>query len=127
MKYLIDTHIFLWAVTMPEKNTLKVRKILDDFDNFLFISIVSLWEIAIKHSIGKLELSVSFDDLQMAIVDNKITVLDISYQAVKYVDILPLYHRDPFDRMLVAQSMADDLTILSKDIIFDEYKIKRIW
>ena len=90
-------------------------------------SLISLWEIAIKVSIGKLELQLPFDDLPSALEVLSIEVLPLAWTDVNSYRDLPLHHRDPFDRLLVAQAMNRSLTLVSADMVFDQYPVQRLW
>jgi PIN domain nuclease of toxin-antitoxin system len=126
VRQLLDTHTFLWFVMGNPNITVKLRSQIEDNDNFL--SIVSVWEIAIKYGIGKLNLEVHFDDfIDRQIAPNGIQLLEIKLEHLKYFATLPFHHRDPFDRLLIAQALVEDIPILSKDVTFDAYPIQRIW
>ena len=97
-------------------------------DNHNFLSIVSVWEIAIKYSIGKLNLGVPFNDfIDRQITPNGIELLEIEIEHLKSSAVLPLHHRDPFDRLLIAQALVEKIPIVSIDVAFDLYQIQRIW
>ena len=127
MKILLDTHIFLWLLSGDGRLSKKAGKIFLCEDNDLYISVVSLWEISIKISLGKLKLA----DNWMAVIEdemaiNLIKLLQIrKWHCYKIVD-LPLHHRDPFDRMLIAQAMIENMSILTCDDQFYDYDIKSI-
>jgi PIN domain nuclease of toxin-antitoxin system len=126
VRQLLDTHTFLWFVMGNPNITVKLRSQIEDNDNFL--SIVSVWEIAIKYGIGKLNLEVHFDDfIDRQIAPNGIQLLEIKLEHLKSFATLPFHHRDPFDRLLIAQALVEDIPILSKDVTFDAYPIQRIW
>lgn len=128
MKYLLDTHSLLWFLTGDDRLSARTRQVMDDEMNELFISIASLWEIAIKVSIGKLHLSQPFDRLFPVLLEiNSIGVLGITVEHTKRVCELPLYHRDPFDRIIVAQAQSEQLLLISADSRLDSYGIQRIW
>jgi PIN domain nuclease of toxin-antitoxin system len=128
MRLLLDTHSFLWFVEGDSRFSRAARRIVEDESNIVFLSIGSLWEIAIKISIGKLTLDLPFEVLipQQLIVD-RITVLQIAVSHTIQVSKLPLHHRDPFDRLLVAQAMVEELPIVSADASLDAYGITRLW
>ena len=104
------------------------REVMEDFDNELFMSIASLWEIAIKVSINKLELTKPFDTfIPEKIEDNEINILQISIPHLSEMMKLPFHHRDPFDRLIIAQSIAEDLPVIGCDGFFKSYEIDMIW
>jgi PIN domain nuclease of toxin-antitoxin system len=127
MNYLIDTHTLLWFLWGSEKLSYKAKQIIENTDNKVFISIVSIWEIAIKANIGKLVLPKSFESLQSDLKRFDIEILPIYFSHTKIYLTLELHHRDPFDRILVAQCIDEDLILVSADEIFDTYAIKQIW
>ena len=123
MKILLDTHIYLWAVSEPEKLTQSQIEILERPSNILYISAVSIAEIMIKQSLGKLKID--FDPLQM-IGESGFDSLDFSTEDAMKLGELPFYHRDPFDRMLIAQSLNRKLVLMSNDGKFGPYQCKVI-
>lgn len=128
MRLLLDTHTFIWYVTDNPKLSAHVKLLIEDENNEKLISIASIWEMAIKHSIGRLNFSLPFMEFvgQQLTVSN-IGLLEINLQHIEVVASLPLHHRDPFDRLIIAQSMAEQIPILSVDAIFDAYAIARVW
>lgn len=90
-------------------------------------SLISLWEIAIKVSIGKLNLRVTFDDLPSALDSLEIEVISLSWSDIQHYADLPLHHRDPFDRLLITQAMNQSLVLVSADSVFDQYPVQRLW
>ena len=128
MILLLDTHSFIWFIEGSPRLSDTARTLITDGNNEVFLSIASLWEMAIKSSLGKLALSEPYELLiptQLRL--NRITLLDISLSHPVRVSKLPFHHRDPFDRLLIAQSMVEDIPIISSDAIFDDYGVKRIW
>ena len=128
MNVLLDTQVFLWLINDADELSKVAKKIFLDQKNNLYLSLASIWEIAIKASLKKLTLSQDLEKLipeQLQI--NNITQLDINFCHVVKVSNLPFYHRDPFDRLLIAQAMEEDFLLLSNDKAFDHYKIKRVW
>ena len=105
----------------------KAAEILEDPSDTLWLSIASLWEISIKLGLGKLRLQNSFSELEVVLQQLKIEVLLITFSDTEcYLD-LPLHHRDPFDRILVAQAMNHSLVLISRDLAFDAYDLQRVW
>ena len=127
MKVLLDTHAFLWFVNDDPQLSLAAKTLMES-EVDLLLSVASLWEISIKVGIGKLDLPKSFDlfipeQLQI----NEIEILPIELPHLTPLTSLPLHHRDPFDRLLIAQSLVEDLMILSADKVFDLYGVNRSW
>ena len=129
MNYLLDTSAFIWYVSSHRELSDPAKEIIGGSDNSVYLSLVSVWELAIKFRTGKLELIPppfsNWVDRELAA--NNFRLLDIKIQHIKRVADLPLVHRDPFDRLIVAQSLAEDLPIITNDKIFDAYHIQRIW
>lgn len=127
MATLLDTNVLLWCLTADPKLSNKVKEIVDSKSELVF-SIVSLWEISVKLNIGKLQLTCSFDALAAQLVYIKANTLTISIEDTKTYTKLPimLEHRDPFDRMLIAQAINNTLVIASADSKFDAYSVQRI-
>jgi PIN domain nuclease of toxin-antitoxin system len=128
MRILLDTHSFLWFVAGDARIGSTARSLIADLNNTALLSIASLWEIAIKVSLGKLTLTEPFETLiaeQLAL--NAINVLPIEFDDLIEVTRLPFHHRDPFDRLLVAQAIARGLPIVSRDPVLDDYPIERLW
>ena len=128
MKLLLDTHALLWFLAGEEKLSGVARALIEDKGNEVLVSSGSLWEIAIKVSLGKLGMSVPFEDAFPSLLDaNEIRILQISPGHLRKVVALPFHHRDPFDRLLAAQAIADELSIVSRDPAFDAYGVRRLW
>ncbi len=127
MKYLLDTHVFLWIADAPEKLSRKASEIVPDPGNRIFLSIATPWELAIKTNNGKLDAAELLRDLEAGVFAKDLEILPASVSQVIRAGLLPLHHRDPFDRLLVAQALDQRLPILSKDRILDRYGVKRIW
>ncbi|OGQ86796.1 MAG: twitching motility protein PilT [Deltaproteobacteria bacterium RIFOXYA12_FULL_58_15] len=127
--YLLDTHAFLWAVTNDSQLSGPARAIFLDEKNSLHLSVASIWEMAIKSSIGRLSLQTdlrTFLDEQLPL--NGIRVLSITRSHAQEVEQLPFHHRDPFDRLLVAQSVHEEMQLVSVDTVLDAYdNVKRVW
>ena len=128
MRYLLDTHTLLWFIDDDEQLSSRARQLIRDPRNERFISIASLWEIAIKASSGKLDLGEPFEQLfPDKLYFNNIGILDITVDHLTKVATLPFHHRDPFDRLIIAQGMVGNLPIISIDRAFDAYEIIREW
>ncbi len=128
MKYLLDTHTLIWFLTGDKKLSDKARGLIDNPDNRKFLSIASLWEIAIKVSLGKLTLNKPFERLfPEQLHFNRIEILDITVDNLIKLTTLPFHHRDPFDRLIIAQALVEGLPVIGADVIFDAYGINREW
>lgn len=128
MKYLLDTHTLLWFLKGDKKLSDKARQLIDSPRNSKFLSIVSLWEIAVKVSLGKLALDKSFERLfPEQLYFNRIEILDITVDSLTKLTTLPFHHRDPFDRLIIAQALVEGLPIIGADAAFDAYGISREW
>ena len=124
--FLLDTHTLIWFLGNDVKLPLNTKKQIESTES-VFISIVSLWEMAIKINIGKLNLKADFQDIEQNLVTQDISILSIDVADINIYLSLPLYHRDPFDRILIAQSINRDLTMISCDTQFDAYPVTRLW
>jgi PIN domain nuclease of toxin-antitoxin system len=123
---VLDTHVLLWFLEDDPKLPPQIKQMIE-VSNDVFVSIIALWKVAIKLSIRRLELRFEFQKLTDFLTDLDIKILTISFEDIKrYVD-LPLYHRDPFDRILIAQSINHAMSIVSADSAFDAYPIRRVW
>ncbi|MCD4691864.1 MAG: type II toxin-antitoxin system VapC family toxin [Calditrichales bacterium] len=128
MKYLIDTHTLLWIVTNDPKLSAKAKDLYLDSENEIFISMASIWELSIKSSLGKISLEQPLDEfVDEHVKGNDIRILKIESPHVLRIENLPFYHRDPFDRLIISQSIEDNIPIIGSDKTFDSYPIKRIW
>jgi PIN domain nuclease of toxin-antitoxin system len=127
MAWLLDTHALIWLTDDPAQLSDAVRTCIDDAPDDVFVSVTTIWEIAIKRSIGKLDLPVNATELLEIARKNHTPILDIQGAHAAKVEDLPFHHRDPFDRLLAAQALSEDLTLISKDAIFDQYGVKRLW
>lgn len=121
MKLLLDTHILLWAAGSPERLSEEAYILLSDQQNELFFSAASIWEIVIKSSLGRDDFQVDVRVLRRGLVDNGYHELSITSQHTIGVDNLPLIHKDPFDRILVAQANVEGITLLTADALVAQY------
>lgn len=128
MKLLLDTHAFLWAVLDDPRLSDQARSLMLNADNELLVSPVSYWEIAIKISLGKYTLDDDFEVfMERQTAYSEFTPLPISLKHAAVVATLPFHHRDPFDRMLIAQAISEGIPIVSTDHALDMYSVERIW
>lgn len=131
MNYLLDTHTFLWFVSNSPELSQKARQLMEDDTSNLFLSVAGIWEIGIKNSLGKLDVKGGFDTITNDLKANDIEIMFIEFNHVSIVNKLPFHHKDPFDRIIIAQSLAENMDIIGKDSDFDNYlvgkPIKRIW
>jgi PIN domain nuclease of toxin-antitoxin system len=128
MEYLLDTHTLLWIITDDNQLSNKVKKLFLDEQNELYISVASLWEIAIKVSLKRLELGQSITDFYYKhVIGNKIKLLDLKVEHLAVLETLEFHHKDPFDRLIVCQSIVEKIPVLSSDKVLSKYPIKRVW
>lgn len=128
MKILLDTHAFLWWITDDQKLSSRAREVISDAENELFFSAASGWEISIKVQLGRLKLPEEperFIPEQLRM--NFIRSVPIQMRHALFVSTLPKHHRDPFDRMLVAQAQLEEMSILSADLQMSRYQVELIW
>lgn len=121
MKLLLDTHLLLWAAGEPDRLSADARSLIDAPENELFFSAASLWEIAIKHGLGRDDFKVDVRLLRRGLLDNGYSELPIGSVHAVTIDSLPPIHKDPFDRMLVAQAMVEGITLLTADSTVAQY------
>ena len=128
MRLLLDTQALLWFVLDDPKLSAKAKALIADPANDIEISPASYWEIAIKISIGKYHLPESLDSFfERELGANAFRILSIKPRHVAPLTSLPFYHRDPFDRLLVAQAMVESIAIISSDLALDNYPVTRLW
>jgi len=125
---LLDTHIFLWFVFAELQLNAYARGLIEDEANVKLLSMASVWEMAVKHGIGKLPLTQPLDQfLAEQIERNGFHLLPIEWDHLIRVSSLPMHHRDPFDRLLIAQSLTENMAVVSADKAFDAYSVTRLW
>ncbi len=127
MNNLLDTHSFLWYIEGDKQLSANARKAIEADDANNFINIASLWEISIKISLGKLELKSHFSKVAELIENNAFYILPVSFEDTLILSGLPFYHRDPFDRMIIAQAITNNLYTITTDKNFSAYPVKIIW
>lgn len=128
MNILLDTHAYLWFVGGDDRLSPAARRVIENPENLKIISTASLWEITIKHGLNKLELRSGLRPvLTDCIESNGFDLLAVETGHLLELSELPLHHRDPFDRLLIAQAKADSLVICSADRIFTKYSINVVW
>ena len=128
MRLIIDTQVLIWWTNDVSNISHRVQDIIFDLDNELWLSLASIWEMQIKISLGKLDLPRSLPDIIATQIDkNQLEILPIELSHVYALDQLPLHHRDPFDRLIIAQSLTEKMPIASIDKAFDAYSIERVW
>lgn len=115
MTFLLDTQVLLWAASAPDRLSARARALLSDEDNELCFSAASLWEVAIKSSIGRDDFDVDAGILRRGLLENGYTELPITGEHAARINALPPLHKDPFDRMLVAQATVEAMTLLTAD------------
>ena len=127
MDILLDTHTFIWYIEGNSKLTEKAREAIELSADKVYLSIISLLEIAIKTGKNQLTLQKQFDDLLDVLDSLQIEILSITFADTKIYRNLPLHHRDPFDRMIISQAISNNLTIIGCDQSFDNYPIQILW
>ena len=128
MRYLLDTHTFLWFLTDDKRLSSRAKGIIEDINNVIFLSSASVWELSIKSSIGKIKFFVSLEEIintAMNVYDFKHLPITIQYSLE--VAKLPLYHRDPFDRVLIAQARVENMVLITCDSYMKQYDVNVIW
>lgn len=121
MKLLLDTHLILWAAGYPDLLPIEARQMIEDESNELFFSAASIWEIAIKSNLDKVNFKIDVRVLRRNLLDNGYSELPISSAHAVFIQSLPAMHKDPFDRMLVAQATEEGITLLTSDLMVARY------
>jgi PIN domain nuclease of toxin-antitoxin system len=128
VRLLLDTHTFIWFIEGNPRLSAAARAAIEQPDAQRFVSIATAWELAIKMSLGRLDLSGTFAEIIPSQVENNAMImLPITVNHLTRLTTLPLHHRDPFDRMLVAQALEEQLAIVGADAAFDAYALERLW
>ncbi len=128
MQLLLDTHVLLWWINDSDMLSVKARKAIANAENECFLSLASCWEMAIKCSLGKLALSRPLDQfIPEQLSRNSIRLLNIDFRHITKVATLPYHHRDPFDRLLIAQASLEKMTLVTADTAIAQYGIKCLW
>ncbi len=128
MKLLLDTHAFLWLNQAPEKLSPTIRDLCEQGNDAFYLSLVSAWEMQIKQQLGKLRIKpIERDLIETNLNDNNISLLPITLGHIQQLNRLPLHHRDPFDRLLIAQAQLEEMRLVSADTAFADYDVRLIW
>jgi PIN domain nuclease of toxin-antitoxin system len=127
MNYLLDTHALIWFLNGDKALSSNACKAIESDNAINFVSIASLWEIAIKISLDRLSINVPFDKLSLELDKNNFQLLPITFNDTVILSTLAFNHRDPFDRIIISQAMANNFTLISKDKAFSAYEIKLLW
>lgn len=128
MRLLLDTHTFIWFVTDSPRISITAKTLIEDEYNEKLLSIASIWEMAIKHSIGKLTFELPFMSfITSQMQQNSMELVNIQIEHLNVVANLPLHHRDPFDRLIIAQAMVEQMPVVGSDKAFDSYSVQRLW
>jgi len=127
MNILVDTQIFVWFMEDTSKLPINVKKIMNNDGNELLLSIATLWEMTIKMSIGKLKLSRNISEIISSSLENGFKILPIEPKHLISLFGLKYIHRDPFDRMIIAQGISENIPVISSDGVFKEYPVQVIW
>lgn len=121
MKLLLDTHLLLWAAGTPERLDADTRALIESPENELVFSAVSVWEVAIKHGLGRTDFQVDARLLRRGLLDNGYNELPVLSEHAVAIDSLPVIHKDPFDRLLIAQATIEGITLLTADPVVAQY------
>ena len=127
MRFLLDTHVLIWNICRKEALSKKALSLIDDPATDAFISLASLWEMAIKISLGKLKLAQPTSRIVPDCLEAGLKLLPITIEHTQSVERLPWLHRDPFDRMLIAQAQSEKLAIITQDAKFRDYQVEILW
>jgi len=126
VKYLLDTNALLYIFSAPSELSARARRIVRG-ESDLSVSVISFWEIAIKQSIGKLQFRMTIPELESSCKERDIKVLGISSAAIESIKGLPKIHGDPFDRILIAQALTENMLIVTSDGVMPQYPVRTVW
>ena len=127
MKLLLDTHSFLWFVNDNPRLSEHLKDLIEDENNDIYLSFASLWEMSIKYNLGKLTFDTSYEEfVDEEIIKSNIKLLDIKLEHFKINATLPLHHKDPFDRLIIAQSIVEEIPVITVDLAFAKYPVNII-
>ena len=127
MNLLLDTHTLIWFLEGDANLSATAKKLIENPANTNFVSVATFWEMAIKVSLNKLEMQISIQNLKQLLWENGIEVLPITIENTLFVSQLPFHHKDPFDRLLVAQAVNENMILVSKDEAMPLYNVQTIW
>jgi len=127
VNYLLDTHAFIWLIEDSPKMPSTIKNMITSSENVKYLCSISLWEIAIKMSLGKLKLGITFIELLSIIKNSELKILHIEDKYLQRLLDLPFLHKDPFDRLLISSAVADDLTIITIDENIHQYDVAWVW
>ena len=124
---LLDTHTLIWALDGDKRLSKKASQTIKAVDNTIYVSVASLWEIAIKRSLKKLDFSLTFEQMYNDLSFMQIGLLPIEKPHLEVLEKLPFHHGDPFDRLIIAQAKSQNIKVITKDKIFPQYKVETLW
>ncbi len=127
MNLLLDTHTLIWFLEGDTTLSTNAKKLIENPENTNFVSVATFWEMAIKVSLKKLEMQISIQNLKKILWENGIEVLPITIENTLFVSQLPFHHKDPFDRLLIAQAVNENMILVSKDEAMLLYNVQTIW
>jgi PIN domain nuclease of toxin-antitoxin system len=127
MKFLLDTHTFLWFISGDNLLSKRAKDAIESAESHSYLSIASLWEIGIKTRLNKLNIGMPFKDLKKQIDKNGFEILPVLFSHIEIISELPVHHQDPFDRLLIAQCKTGQLTLITKDEKIKPYNIQTLW
>lgn len=128
MNFLLDTHTFLWFLEGNNNLSKNARANIENTENVKFISIASIWEVAIKMNLGKLKLDIKLEDFKLEILRNNFEISPLDFEHIIELSKLEIIHKDPFDRIIISQAVSENYTIISNDSNFGLYKsLKLLW
>jgi len=127
MNYILDTHTVIWFLNGDDKLSKKSKEIIENLENLKLVSIATIWEIAIKKSLGKFKFDKGFKQFLDLIEDNGFEIVPLTFDHALTVSTLDFIHRDPFDRLIISQALTDNLIIITKDEYIEKYDVKTTW
>ena len=126
--FLLDTSVLIWWLAEPSRLSSTAISSIADPENQIYCSVVNLWEIQIKVKLGKLDLDLHLPEIHSWVIDQEgWLLLPVHWPHIRRLDQLPVPHKDPFDRLLIAQALAEDMVLVSNETLFDSFSVKRLW
>lgn len=127
MQFLLDTHTFIWFINGDNSLSNTAVNNIKNINHKCYISIASIWEIAIKANLKKLDLKYGFDKIPDLLINNEIKILPITFEHIQMLNKLEFHHKDPFDRIIISQGIAEKLTVITVDENFKKYDVNILW
>lgn len=127
MKYLLDTHALIWFTQDHPNLSIAAKGVIENPENICYISMGSIWEMAIKMSLNRLKIQIPFEDMESELENLGFIILPISFRHLSHLHNLEFHHRDPFDRLLISQAQVENFRLITSDPEFKKYNVNLMW